>query len=134
MLTKEEWSKAAEALKSLFGIVNLKIDGYDVSLALVRVSTYKNAIAIYVNGVFKTEWLSGDCEERRRFVCRKERSLMTAKEKANFRKLSKRTQKEWSERYNNFKYEQYISHWTSFSALKKHLMANNENIELVSIT
>lgn len=134
MLTKEEWTKAEEALKSLFSIVRLRIDGYDVSIALARVGTYKNAIAIYVNGVFNSEWLFKDCEERRRFICRKERSSITVKQKTFLKKLSKRSQKELLKEHNNFKYEYFTSHWTSFNALKKHLIANNENIKLVSIT
>lgn len=131
-MSKDEWSRVQEALKSLFSIVKLKIDNYEVALSLVRVDTYKNAIAVYVNGVFKGEWLVKDCEERRRFLQRKERSLLSPKEKSSWKKLSKKMQKELSEKYDK-KYEFYSSHWTSFNALKKHLISNNASIELVSI-
>ncbi len=131
-MTKSEWDKVKKALESLWGVVELKIDGYQISLSLVRVSTYKLAIAIYVNGVFKGEWLMKECDERQRFLPKKERSLLTAKDKASWKKLPKKTQKELEEKYNR-KYECYASHWTSFGALKKHLIANNTSIELISI-
>ena len=60
--------------------------------------------------------------------------LLTNKEKAAFKKLSKKSQKEQMERYHNFTYDVYRSGWTSFGALKKHLIANNQNIELVKIS
>jgi hypothetical protein len=131
-LTKEEWIKVQERLSSLFCVVNLKIDGYNVALSLTRISTYKNAIAVYVDGGFRGKWLIEDCEERRRFLQKRERSLLSDKQMASIKKLSKKRQKEFMEKYNT-KYDTYSSHWTSFGALKKHLIANNENIELVSI-
>lgn len=131
-MLKDEWSRAQEALKSLFSFVKLKIDGYEVTLSLVRVDTYKNAIAVYVNGVFKGEWLMKDCEERRRFLQRKERSLLSQKQKSSWSKLPKKLQRELNEKYDR-KYEYYSSHWTSFNALKKHFISNNKNIELISI-
>ena len=133
-MTKDEWKQVEEALKDFYSIVRLKADGYEVGLTLKRVSTYKNAIMIYVGGVFKGEWLTKDCEERRRFCQRSVRSLLTNKEKAAFKKLSKKSQKEQMERYHNFTFETYSPYWTSFGALKKHLIANNQNIELVKIS
>ena len=132
-MTKEEWEQAGKTLADFYSIVYLKADGYEVALTLKRVSTYKNAIMIYVGGVFKGKWLTEDCEERRRFCRRSERSLLSAKEKANFKKLSKKMQKEQMERYHNFTYNVYSSGWTSFGALKRHLIANNESIDLVKI-
>ncbi len=129
-MTKEDWAKAQEALNSMYQIVRLNADGYEVALQLVRVSAYRNAIAIYIGNVFKGEWIMGDCEERRRFVQKKERSLLSPKEKAKFKKLPKKIQKELD---IDRKYEFYQTHWSSFGALKKHLIANNKDIALVSI-
>ena len=133
-MSKDGWVQVQEALKSLYSIVKLKIDDYEVTLSLVRVSTYKLAIAIYVGGMFKGIWLTEDCEERRRFVRKTEKSLMSPKQKAEFDKFPKRMQKEFARKYNNMKYDFYSSVWTSFGALKKHLIENNKNIELVSIS
>lgn len=106
--------------------VKLKIDGYEVALVLVRVGTYKNAIAIFVNGVFEEKWLMEDCEERRRFYQKCERALYKQSE---VKKFSKKMQKE----LRNRKYEFYRSHWLSFVSLKRHLIQHNETIELISI-
>ena len=133
-MTKEEWEQVGKALADFYSIVHLKADGYELALTLKRVSTYKNAIMIYVGGVFRGEWLTKDCEERRRFCQKSVRSLLTNKEKSAFKKLSKKSQKEQMERHHNFTYNVYSSGWTSFGALKKHLIANNQNIELVKIS
>lgn len=131
-MTKNDWDQVKTSLERFWGSAELKIDGYQISLSLVRVSTYKLAIAIYVNGVFKGEWLMKECEERRRFFPKKERSLLTAKDKASWKKFSKKTRQELETKYDK-KYEFYASHWTSFGSLKKHLIDNNTSIELVSI-
>ncbi len=133
-MTKEEWKRAEEALKNFFSPVRLKADGYDVTLILERVGIYKNMIMVYVGGQFQGKWLSEDCEERRRFCVRKAHSLLNAKEKASFKKLPKRTQKELAKEHHNFEYESYSPQWSSFGALKRHLISNNKNIELIKIS
>lgn len=132
-MNKEDWIKVKNALTDLFSGVYLNIDGYEVVLRLVRISTYKNSIAIYINGVFKGKWLVDDCEERRRFVQKKQKSLLTKKDKEGWKKLSKKAQKEFVDKYD-IKYDYYSSHWSSLTALKNHLVKNNQNIELVKIT
>lgn len=132
-MTKDEWKQAEEALGNFFSTVKLKADGYDLTFTLKQISTYKNAITVYVNGVFQYNWLAKDCEERRRFCQRTKRSLLSAKEKADFKKLTRKMQKELAEKHNGLCYEMYLPYWTSFSALKKHLLANNQQIDLVSI-
>lgn len=106
--------------------VKLEIDGYEVTLVLMRIGTYKNAIGIFVNGVFEGKWLVEDCEERKRFIQKRERSLYKQSE---VKKLPKKMQREMLSK----KYEYYRSHWSSFGTLKKHLTENNESIELISI-
>jgi hypothetical protein len=132
-MTKEEWKQAEDALKRLFFPVYLKADGYDVALVLERVGAYKNMIMVYIDGKFQGKWLAEDCEERRRFCQKKVRSLLTAKQKADYKKLSQRQQKDLSKRYHNLEYEIYTPQWSSFGALKRHLISNNTNIELVKI-
>lgn len=132
-MTKEEWKRAEDALKSVLSPVYLKVDEYDVALVLERVSVYKNMIMVYIGGQFQGKWLTEDCEERRRFFQKKVHSLLNAKQKAAFKKMSKKSQKEFAGKYHNFEYESYSPQWTSFGALKKHLIANNGNIELIKI-
>ena len=80
-MTKEDWDKVKIAVESLFNLVKLKIDEYEVSIGLRRCGTYKNVIVICVNGVFQGKWLMEDCEERRRFCRKRERSILSSKEK-----------------------------------------------------
>lgn len=132
-MTKEEWKQTEEALKSFFSPVYLRADEYDITLILERVGVYKNMIMVYIDGQFKGKWLSEDCEERRRFFQIKTHSLLDAKQKAAFKKLSKKAQRELCQEHHNFEYESHSPQWSSFGALKKHLIANNKNIELVKI-
>lgn len=132
-MTKEEWKRTEDALNSFFAPVCLKVDGYNVTLILERVGTYKNMIMVYIDGKWQGKWLTEGGEERRRFCQRKTHSLLTAKEKMAIRKLSKKAQKELANEHHNFQYESYSPQWTSFGALKKHLISNNEKIELIKI-
>ena len=127
-MTKEDWAYVEETLKSPYKIVKLNCDGYILGLQLQRIETYKLAICVYVNDVFKGKWLLNDCEERKRFFRKSHKSILTAKGKAEFKKLSKKKQAEWRERYF---YDTYTPYWTSFRSLKKHLIENNKSIELV---
>lgn len=131
-MTKEEWKQAEEALTHFFHPVELKVDGYDITLILERVSVYQNKIMVYISGEFRVQWMTEDCEERRRFLQEQKRSLLSGKQKAEFRKLPRRMQKELCEEYP-MQYSSFTPQWSSFRALKKHFCANNQNIELVKV-
>ena len=49
-MTKEEWKQAEEALTHFFHPVELKVDGYDITLILERVGVYQNKIMVYIGG------------------------------------------------------------------------------------
>lgn len=132
-MTKEEWKKVEGAATSFYSTVHLKADGYDIALVLQRVGPYKNMIMVYVGGEFRGKWLQEDCEERRRFTQKKTHSFLDAKQKAELKDLPKRMQKELAKEHHNFTYDSYSPQWSSFGALKKHLIANNQSIELVKI-
>ena len=127
-MTKEDWKYVEEVLKNPFEFVTLQCDEYKLELCLRRISTYKMAIFFYVNGYFKGEWFK-DCEERRRFFKRTEHSILTREGKKKFKKMSKKKQ---AELHDKCFYEGYTPYWTSFRSLKKHLIENNEKIELMS--
>lgn len=128
-MTNYEWKQTQEALKDFYGIVKLKIDGYEVSLRLERIDQFKNAIMIYVDGTFSIKQLTEDSEERRRFFCKRTRSILNKKEKVEMMKgLSKKQKVELEQKS---KYEYYVPYWTSFRSMKKHLIENNKNIELI---
>lgn len=131
-MTKEEWKQVEQALQQIFNPVKLKVDGYEVTLILERVSIYQNRIMVYINGEFRGKWLAEDCEERRRFVQERTHSILTGKQKSAFEKLPKRRQKELREKYP-MTYSSFTPQWSSFRALKKHFCANNQSIELLEI-
>lgn len=131
-MTKDDWKKVEETLKSFYGRVKLKCDGYEVSLYLKQISQFRNGIIFYVNGEFLGRWLVEDCEERRRFFPCKKKTIIKDKDiKAigsnDFRMTKKRIQ-EYKDKYS---YNEYFTAWTNFKAMKKHFEMNNKSIELL---
>lgn len=127
-LTAEEWKEIEEELKLIYSMVKLRCDGYEVSITLARVTQFKNAIVVYVNGVVKGEWLLKECEESRRFFRKVTKSVLTPKQKKSLQKLPKKLQKELG---IDKTVSYYLADWTSFRALKKHLIEHNQSIELI---
>lgn len=128
-MTAEEWKKVDKALKSVFSSgATLLIDGYEVTFVLMQKTQFTNAIAVYINGEFKIKWLAEDCEERRRFLCCKRKTIIKEKDYKNYGIRSKKAIQEFADKYS---YNEYSAYWCNFAKLKKHLIKNNENIELV---
>lgn len=127
-MTPQDWKEIEKRLQYLYSLVKLKCDGYEVTLTLARISQMKNAIVVYINGEIRGKWLAEDCEERRRFFRPVTKSIVSPKQKAGWKKLSKKTRQELEART---RYTCYYSYWTSFSALKRHLIKNNNTIELL---
>ena len=127
-MTNEDWQEIEEKLKSLFLIVKLRCDEYEVSIKLQRINQFKNVIAVYVNGQIKAEWMAKECEESRRFFRKVIKSTMSRKQKDAFKKLPRKLQKEFE---INSTYSYYDPSWTSFKSLKKHLIENNNNIGII---
>lgn len=103
-------------------------DGYEVTLILGPISQFKNAILVYINGQIKGEWLNTDCEYRRRFFRTMTKSLISPKKKAALKKLPKKIRLKLEDMA---RYTCHYPYWTSFHALKRHLVEHNENIELI---
>lgn len=97
-MTKDEWEQAENALHSLFNYVKLNIDGYEITLKLERVGTYKNVIMLYINDKLDFKLLLEDCEERRRFARIRTRTLLKADSKKWLKKQSKKWQAELTEK------------------------------------
>ncbi len=128
MLTAEEWKDVEERLKSFYNIVKLRCDGYEISITLTRISQFKNAIVVYVNGQIKGEWLLKECEERRRFLRPITKSCLSPKDKKRLKKFGKKFVREMEEKSRHTYYDPY---WTSFRTLKKQLIEQNKSIELI---
>ncbi len=132
-MTKAEWEKVEDALYFIDEGALLKIDGYEVTLVLRQESTYKNHIRVYINGVIKSEWIASDCEERRRFLCKKSKAMYTQKNLCGNKNLTEKDKKQLKDfiEKNQSKIEYYNLYWDNFKALKSHLIKNNDNIEFV---
>lgn len=132
MITKEEWDRAERALSNIYGYIKLKADGYEVTIHLERYGKYSLAMMVYIDGKIKGEWFEKDCEERRRFYCRKENSLLSQKQRSAFKKTSKKFQKEFAESHK-LTYEYFVPVWKSFRSMKAHFIKNNTDIEVIEI-
>ena len=62
-MTPEEWKKVEDALSSPYGIVEFKIDGYDITIMCVVEKPLHYCLAVYVDGKIKVEWISQDLLE-----------------------------------------------------------------------
>lgn len=80
-MTPEEWKKVEDALSSPYGRVEFKIDGYDITIMCVVEKPLHYCLAVYVDGKIKGEWISQDCEIRRKFYQKHTKSLLDSKQK-----------------------------------------------------
>lgn len=128
-MTKEEWAKAENALSTIYGHVNLKIDGYNVSVGFVKETATKYCLAVYIDGTFKMKWCIDDCDIRRRFCCKHKKAVVKKAEyiKAFGKRTYNRLIKENPEYFYSVYYTPYFG---SFKTLKNHLIKNNQSIEL----
>lgn len=128
MITAEEWKKVESALNVPYGRVKLKIDEYNVDIAIVYEKPLKYCYGVYIEGIFKGKWLAEDCEIRRRFCQRHTKSLLTVKDK----KKLKRERKAFREQIiKEATFEWYEPYFHSFRTMKSHFIKNNNSIELL---
>ena len=80
-MTPEEWKKVENTLSSPYGRVEFKIDGYDITIICVVEKPLHYCLAVYVDGKIKVEWISQDCEIRRKFYQKHTKSLLDSKQK-----------------------------------------------------
>lgn len=127
-MTKEEWIKVEAALSSIYGRVDLLIDGYNVSVVCLPYKSLRQVLMIYINGEFKTKWCLEDCEERRRFCFRSKKCLLNSRERTKLKREKKSIREAVKKQMTTYI---YYPHWNSFRTLKNHLLKNNKSIELV---
>jgi hypothetical protein len=136
-MTPAEWKQVEEALQGVFGAVDLRVDGYEVKLRVLQVKPLRSAIVPYVNGVLRYGWMLEECEERRRFFQRKVRYLYSAAKRADAAKRAKSRHLRNTELGEYLRSSatahiiEYSPHWTSFAALRRHLVKENRSVELV---
>lgn len=134
--TAAQWAQIGQKLRAQYNPVWLDCDGYIVRLVLDRVGNMKLGIAVHVDGWFRGEWLipENETEEGRRFFQTRRRYLWNAGQRARIRKANRRLRRlgmapgfdpdssvEWR-----------LPHWSSFNSLRRHLVAHNEVIRLLT--
>lgn len=131
--TKEQWLALEKGLFGSYGSAELRVDGYTLSLLKVLVGESKLEIAIYVDGHMRGEFITIDCEERRRFMRPIRSKVYTGSYRKRLEKLSnKRMRKELGIDIDEGS-TRYMPFWTRFTPLRRHLARENESIEIVSI-
>lgn len=125
-MTKDEWATAERQATSPFDRCDLMVDGYKITLQLGRLSPYRNAIGVYINGVMDGKMMIEDCEERRRFYREVLHTPGPAKPPKGI------TAKRWAQARKEHTYSTWYPYWTNFAALRRHLIKNNSSIELIS--
>ncbi|MCK9420238.1 MAG: hypothetical protein M0R70_12750 [Nitrospirae bacterium] len=123
-LTKEQWAELEKKLNYPWDSAKLLIDGYNITLIVHFLKALRMEICVYVDGYLKVEYVTHDCEERRRFYRATIRDIMPVKMRKQSEKIRKKLGLEPTT------YTTYSWGWTSFAALRRHLIKNNESIEL----
>ena len=88
-MTPEDWKNVEDALSSPYGRVEFKIDGYDITIMCVVEKPLHYCLAVYVDGKIKVEWISQDCEIRRKFYQKHTKSLLNSKQKKSLKREKK---------------------------------------------
>lgn len=129
-LTKAEWLALEGRLSYPSAQARLLCDGYEATLQVVFLKKLQLAIRIFVNGVWKGAWGLKDCEERRRFFSPAKYPVFKTKAIQDAeRELAKLLRRPSRHSDTIVVYRPY---WTDFTALRRHLERNNNDIKLLS--
>ncbi len=132
-LSKEDFERIQRELSTPYGMVDLDCDGYKIAVRIQQVKSLSYAPMVYVNGVIKGEWYRGDCEEAKRFMCQRNRSVYTQKNKAGILKdFGKRGAKKYFPNLDD-KHTYYVPYWRSVAAMLRHFCRTNESVSIVSL-
>lgn len=130
--SKEQWAAIEKALSCAYGRAELQCDAFKVSLVVVRAKAMRYEIMVYVDGIFKGTMIAHDCEERRRFMRPRSKQAFGAKAYKSWRRAFGK--KDADERQARGLHRYFEAWWPSVGPLKRHLLANNTNIELLEST
>lgn len=133
-MTPEEWTKVEDRLRGAYGSVELLVDGFEIYLAR-EVSKNMIHTTIYVNGSIKGVDIGVDeTEINRRFYRPNARyALKMRRGKNREKELRKFKRLGWKDFVAMYQRRVTIHWpwWNNFNSMKKHLIKNNESIELV---
>ena len=128
-ITPADWKLIEESLSGRYGSEKLLCDGYELTISREQEKN-RLVLVVYVNGVWKSEWLQKDCEERRRFLRPTVfRLFPKAKVEKILKGLGQRSRAKFIAEHGLDKtHVSYWLAWNSFTALRRHLVKNNKEI------
>ena len=131
--TKAQWEFARVELGYWFGRLDLRVDGFNLQLRVQELKPLQLVIFPFVDGVHKGAWSSkveGEyCEIARRFLPVHSKRVFNKKTRATIVKAVGKM--EANKRGYLDTIELRRPWFTSFTQLKRHLLANNHNIEIL---
>jgi hypothetical protein len=131
-MTKDEWLLVKNRLSQPWGVAELMVDGYRLTLQVRQAKALKFEIAPYVNGQFKGAWTRKDSEEGKRFLRPVTVAVYKPAEKARMTKgMSKKMIKSVFGDRLDTTFTIFAWGWPTFGPLQRHLIANNQVIGLV---
>lgn len=128
-MTKDDWERVQKRLVICGFSVDLMCDAYRLTIQRVRVKEMRDALMVYVNGRFEWKWTLDDCEERRRFLRQSSCHVWPRKVRDKYGKSAQKRLKAIGMDVNK-KGFLYSPYWYSFNAMRRHLVANNNEISL----
>jgi hypothetical protein len=131
MMAEEDWAEIEKKLGFPWGRVKLMCDGYELTIDVQMVKPLRYMLMVYVNGIFRGEWLLTDGEERRRFMREHRACALKKKERDFWKKNNQRLPKKLRVLDPDRKFSWWEPLWSSFKQLKAHLIKNNKEISLV---
>lgn len=131
-MTKDEWLLVKSKLSHPWGSAELMVDGYRLTLQVKQTKALKFEIMPYVNGKFQGAWMTKDSEEGKRFLRPVTIAVYKPAEKARLTKgMSKKMIKTIFGDGLDKTFAVFAWGWPTFGPLQRHLIANNQVIELV---
>lgn len=130
-LSKEQKQAFIDELSKPYGRVFLLCDGYRITLSVERTSQLSYRVITYVNGVWEGKWMSGKNDfPEQKFLNRRERSVVTPKQKAQAEKAFGKRLVAKDPWYSKKIVIYHIS-WASGKAAINHLCRVCDSIEIL---
>ena len=136
-MTKAEWQLVADGLSGTWGIVELEIDGFNITLQRCLISKNRLGTMTYVNGEFKGKWITDKTVREGDFLRPTKKHIYSAKMRNDIKKLNKLLKKHPSERIKDLDpdmvYRSRSSFWGSVAAIRRHYEKTFTSIKLKKI-
>lgn len=126
MITKDQWAQLEKEMLLTYGRAVLRADGHLLQLVVNQVKPRQFAIAVYVDGVIKGEYMASESPIGAKFFRPRTRCAIKP---ADLKGVRKKVQEQWKAKYTFTVHDPF---WTSVPAMRRHLTKTCQEIELVS--